>query len=143
VYNVLIPPGMGSESVQAGPSGSQLKTHRHGISQEIRSFQPLPDEARSGNITRVFFTEFRGVGVPSLAIGRIGDIYIDLTPGGHELYARFPEKWQKWPGPISKQEANLVLHPQYPDRALWCSVKKSSLGWFIKTNIRRKHGTSH
>ncbi|KAF8815794.1 hypothetical protein BYT27DRAFT_7248841 [Phlegmacium glaucopus] len=79
------------------------------------------------------FSEFRGLGPPGLNIGLPGDIYIDLTPGLHALYARYPETWSLWPGP--RDASTLLLHPKHSQRCLWCN---DTIGWFHPKNIRVK-----
>ena len=84
------------------------------------------------------FSEFRGLGPPDSKIGQPGDIYIDLTPGLHALYARYPERWLLWPG--SKDASPLLLHPMHSDRCLWCN---DSIGWFGCNRIRFNPGALH
>ena len=79
------------------------------------------------------FSELRGLGPPGLDIGLPGDIYIDITPGLHALYARYPENWLLWPGPKDASTRALLLHPRQSGRCLWCL---DSVGWFLPRNIK-------
>lgn len=80
------------------------------------------------------FSEFRGLGSPGLNIGLSGDIYIDVTPGLHALYARYPQRWLLWPGPTRKDESTLLLHPVHSNRCLWCN--NDSIGWFFLGRVK-------
>ena len=84
------------------------------------------------------FSEFRGLGSPGLDIGQPGDIYIDITPGLHALYARYPESWLLWPG--SNDASNLVLHPLHSSRCLWCHT---TVGWFHPKHVKVNSGEWH
>jgi hypothetical protein len=110
--------------------GSVFNRHQASTSSEpsrarLRSF-------RVGKDTHPF-TEFRGLGSPRLDIGLPGDIYIDVTPGLHALYARYQESWLLWPGPKDTSIQTLLLHPVQSDRCLWCH---DSIGWFHLRHIR-------
>jgi hypothetical protein len=84
------------------------------------------------------FSEFRGLGSPGLNIGQPGDIYIDITPGLHALYARYSESWLLWPG--SNDVSRLLRHPLYSDRCLWCHT---TIGWFHPRHVRVNSGEWH
>ena len=84
------------------------------------------------------FSEFRGLGSPALNLGQPGDIYIDITPGLHALYARYTESWLLWPGP--NNVSNLLRHPLHSDRCLWCNTK---IGWFHPRYVRVTSGELH
>jgi hypothetical protein len=84
------------------------------------------------------FSEFRGLGSPGLNLGQPGDIYIDITPGLHALYARYPESWLLWPG--SNDVSNLLRHPLHSDRCLWCHTK---VGWIHPSYVRVNPGEWH
>ena len=84
------------------------------------------------------FSEFRGLGSPGLNIGQPGDIYIDITPGLHALYARYPESWILWPG--ANDASNLLRHPLHSDRCLWCHTK---VGWIHPRYVRVNPGEWH
>ncbi|KAJ7210638.1 hypothetical protein B0H12DRAFT_1157423 [Mycena haematopus] len=45
------------------------------------------------------FFEFRGAGAPPADLGTQGDVYINVTPGAHALYAKCEEDWARWSGP--------------------------------------------
>ena len=79
------------------------------------------------------FSEFRGLGPPAVNFGLPGDIYIDITPGFHALYARCTEIWSLWPGPKEASASTLLLHPLRNDRCLWCN---DTIGWFSPMNVR-------
>ncbi|KAF8905768.1 hypothetical protein CPB84DRAFT_564643 [Gymnopilus junonius] len=69
------------------------------------------------------YTELQGIGAPSIDLGEVGDIYLDLTPGSLALYGRYMHVWKIWPGP----NCELLHHPNYPSRCLWCN---ESVGWY-------------
>ena len=84
------------------------------------------------------FSEFRGLGSPGLNLGQPGDIYIDITPGLHALYARYPESWLLWPG--ANDASNLLRHPLHNDRCLWCHT---TIGWIHPKHARGNPGEWH
>ena len=84
------------------------------------------------------YSEFRGLGSPEESLGQPGDIYIDITPGLHALYGRYPEKWMLWPG--ANDASNLLRHPQHNERCLWCHT---SIGWIHPSYIRLNSGEWH
>ena len=81
------------------------------------------------------FSEYRGLGSPGSNLGQPGDIYIDITPELHALYARYPERWMLWPGP--NDVTNLLRHPLHTDRCLWCHT---TIGWIHTRNARVNTG---
>lgn len=81
------------------------------------------------------FSEFRGLGSPGSNLGQPGDIYIDITPGLHALYARYPKSWLLWPGP--NDASNLLRHPLRNDRCLWCHT---TVGWIHPRHARANSG---
>ena len=81
------------------------------------------------------YSEYRGLGSPELNLGQPGDIYIDITPEHHALYARYPESWLLWPG--SNDASNLLRHPLHNDRCLWC---QTTVGWIHPRNARVNPG---
>lgn len=105
-----------------------------GITRSLRTFQ-ASDEDES----QVTFTEFRGVDLPSIDLGVKGDTYIrKLTPTDeYELYARFPQGWEKWPGTKTRKTA--LVHPEYPERFLWCSLTQNCIGWYKREKMKRIH----
>lgn len=84
------------------------------------------------------FSEFRGLGSPGLDLGQTGDIYIDITPGQHALYARYPESWMLWPG--ANDASNLLRHPLHSDRCLWCHT---TVSWINPRYVRVNSGEWH
>ncbi|KAF8959393.1 hypothetical protein BDZ97DRAFT_1837808 [Flammula alnicola] len=82
------------------------------------------------------FSEFLGVGPPRADYGLPGDIYVDLTPGALTLYARYSDDWRAWPGP--QQMTHALLHPEYPNRRLWCTGL--TYGWFSPNFIKLHPG---
>lgn len=84
------------------------------------------------------YGEFRGFGKPQETTGDDGDIYIDLTPKAHVLYAKTLDGWTKWPGP--KERHNHLAHPHYTQRFLWCSTQGSKIGWVKAKAIKKVIG---
>lgn len=84
------------------------------------------------------YSEFRGLGSPGVNLGQPGDIYIDITPGLHALYARYPESWMLWPG--ANDALNLLRHPLHSDRCLWC---QTTVGWIHPRRVRVNSGEWH
>ena len=80
------------------------------------------------------YSEFLGVGLPSMDLGESGDVYVDITPGSLALYGRCLEEWKIWQGPQNRKPEDLVVHPSHPNRCLWCS--DSSFGWFASKIVR-------
>ena len=82
----------------------------------------------------ISYDEYRGIGHPmerGQNFGRVGDTYIDLTPGKYQLYAKIsPCYWAAWPGPYIT--IDLLRHPLYPNRILFYNESPRgsySLGW--------------
>jgi hypothetical protein len=129
------------ESVEARPASEA--PWPHGVSIKItRTFfsraqytprsPPLAGRAPRGKSKSIVpYTEFRGAGPPDAGFGVIGDIYLDVTPNHHDLYAKYPGQWKKWPGPKFRKTS--IPHPDYANRFLWCSLEETSFGWYPKT----------
>ena len=124
--------------------GMLLRRRTH-FSARSRCFKvpPSPDlRIESTNSNTVLYEEFRGIGhpssIPQAPFGQIGDIYVDLTPGNHQLYAKTsPLEWIPWPGP-SVPFDDEIHHPLYPDYTLTYRLSQgfgqgqdiSGLGWY-------------
>ncbi|KAJ7775674.1 hypothetical protein DFH07DRAFT_799401 [Mycena maculata] len=87
------------------------------------------------------FFEFRGPGAPPPDLGAPGDVYIDLTPAAHVLYARAEEQWCAWPGPAAALD-DLLGHPHFVDctgaRYLWVHPRDGVEWVCVRTVMRRQ-----
>ena len=79
------------------------------------------------------FSLIKGLGPPPVFLGLLGDVYLDVTQDCCQFYGRTLQGWTVWPGPNDTK--NLILHPCYSNRVLWCSVSNSSFGWLPTTNV--------
>lgn len=106
--------------------------HVPGLVCESRSFNATVDRAA----VIVKYTEYRAIGHPkgicNGEFGHVGDIFIDLTPLSHKLYAKMSlEKWELWPGPLIV--SNALRHPLFPRQTLscWLEGETQTLGWHV------------
>lgn len=135
VNTIIPPPGT------AWPNGLSIKIARAFSSRVRYTVNPQASQATAkgphyGFKSRtVCFTEFRGFGPPNVEFGDVGDIYLDITPHHHELYAKYqyPDQWKKWPGPGFRKTS--LPHPDYANRFLWCSLEDRNIGWYSKQGM--------
>ena len=101
-----------------------------GLAFESRSFNATVDRAA----VTIKYTEFRAIGHPKSIrngeLGHVGDIFIDLTPLNHKVYAKVSlDQWEMWPGPLIV--SNAIRHPLFPRQTLscWLEGETQTLGW--------------
>ncbi|KIM42715.1 hypothetical protein M413DRAFT_444386 [Hebeloma cylindrosporum] len=104
--------------------------HVPGLFCGSRSFSATIDKASVG----IKYSEYRGTGHPKRIhngeFGNVGDIFIDITPLNHKLYAKMSlDQWEVWPGPLIV--SNALRHPLFPRQTLMCWVEGENriLGW--------------
>jgi hypothetical protein len=102
------------------------------LTRSNRSF--IVSNASASGSTKCPYSEYKAFGHPSEKIGMSGDIYLNIKPGYHELYARYPEGWKKWPGPENVEST--LIHPEHPDRYLWLKGDMTTFGWYPKKSLR-------
>ncbi|KAF8068937.1 hypothetical protein FPV67DRAFT_1490359 [Lyophyllum atratum] len=64
--------------------------------------------------------EIHGLGPPRSDLGYPRDIYIDTSPGNHDVYAHVGDSWRKWGGPAN-YSVSIIPHPLRPDLYFWCT----------------------
>jgi hypothetical protein len=104
--------------------------HVPGLLCESRSFNAKVDKAAA----IVKYSEYRAIGHPKSIrngeFGHVGDIFIDLTPLNHKLYAKMSlHQWELWPGPLIV--SNSLHHPLFTRQTLscWLEGETQTLGW--------------
>ncbi|KAJ7589016.1 hypothetical protein C8J56DRAFT_29422 [Mycena floridula] len=87
----------------------------------------------------VSYSLLRGFGIPPARLGLPGDIFLDLSPDNHQLYGKtLGSGWLRWLG--SNDFYNLVVHPEYTNRILWCDKQRCSIGWLRIDTIEADSG---
>lgn len=126
---------LGPPSNTAWPNGASVKIARtfsfharYDVQRGANSKKPPYDYRKK--LTTVSYTEFRGAGHPNDEFGAVGDIYLDITPHRHELYAKYPSQWEKRPGPGFKKTS--LAHPEYANCFLWYSLEEGNVGWYSR-----------
>lgn len=101
-----------------------------------------PSSEQSTKINVPYY-EFRGKGPPPTDIGKLGDLYLDLTDvKSYALYVLTRMGWTMW-DPLPAQSGTvppvpeLLAHPQSSklNRYLWCDG--CQLGWYSLTSLGR------
>ncbi|KIM42713.1 hypothetical protein M413DRAFT_444385 [Hebeloma cylindrosporum] len=95
----------------------------------------------------VKYSEYRAIGHPKSLhngeFGSVGDIFIDITPLNHKLYAKMSlHQWTVWPGPLIV--LNSLRHPLFPRQTLsfWLEGKTGmSIGWAPKYSKLKDYST--
>ncbi|KAJ7578720.1 hypothetical protein C8J56DRAFT_355435 [Mycena floridula] len=87
----------------------------------------------------VTYSLLRGFTTPPPYIGLAGDIFLDLTHQNHQMYGKTLHGWMRWLG--SNDLQNLIIHPQYLNRVLWCDKQLCSIGWLRKETIKADSST--
>ncbi|KAJ7617084.1 hypothetical protein FB45DRAFT_1034387 [Roridomyces roridus] len=110
---------------------------------------PFTDPSRTSCI--VHYTEFRGMGAPSLDFGSVGDVYIDLNSRMHALYwcdragNAGARQWRRWLAVLVHRaplHRYLVAHPwarnpETSDVFLWADP--GSVSWKSQEAMSRRN----
>lgn len=91
-----------------------------------RELHPYRLDTEPGAEATIYFHEMRGFGPPPGDVGYPGDVYIDMSPGAHGLWAiRTPNggEWTHW------TPNEIIQHPHITYYYLWCSTR-GEVSWY-------------
>ncbi|KAJ7499900.1 hypothetical protein FB451DRAFT_47326 [Mycena latifolia] len=119
------------------------------ISNYLYDIAPSPGKLPHVVCYHVPFYQVSGRGPPpaDLTGANLGDVYIDISPSQHGLYGKVADgSWKRWydPQPWDKTDENIVRHPHFASRKLWCS-SACGISWYTANTVRnnqeraRKH----
>jgi hypothetical protein len=80
----------------------------------------------------VNFFEFRGRGIVPADIGRLGDVYWDVT-FPYIIYFVGIDGWKPWNPQASEGSQKLARHPVFDDRYLW--ISDDGFSWLTQKSL--------
>lgn len=99
--------------------GFQLHHEHHGL-------YPFRLNTKLGDEATIYFYEMHGFGPPPTDVGYPGDVYIDISPFAHALWAIITPnggEWTRW------TPVKAIQHPHIEYYYLWCSTR-GEVSWY-------------
>ena len=109
-------------SMLVDPSSSESNT----LADDFHTFVALDRAFWDAEEKSVRYIQFRGIGSPSLTLGRPGDVFVDLSPKLYRVFVHY-DTWREWPGlhrHIGRSLEALssrFAHPADSTRVMWCT----------------------